>query len=93
VSEPIPYLLREEDVDEVLSAYAAPDSVRAEAKQHVMRHVEEIDDAVRTAPEDADERREFALAEIEDLLINDGFVDAAIDEPRIYPTAPRTPSD
>ena len=93
MSEPIPYLLREEDVDEVLSAYAAPDSIRAEAKQHVMRHVLEIDEVVRTAPEDAEERREFALAEIEDLLIKDGFVDAGVDEPRIYPTAPRTRSD
>ena len=91
--EPIPYLLREEDVDEVLSAYAAPDSIRGEAKQHVMRHIVEIDEVVRTAPEDAEERREFALAEIEDLLIKDGFVEAGVDEPRIYPTAPRSRSD
>lgn len=88
--EPIPYFLREEDVDEVLSAYAAPDAVRDEAKHHVMSRIVEIDEVVRTAPEDAEERREFALAEIEDILINEGFVEASVDEPRIYPTSPRS---
>lgn len=55
--DPVPYEVREEDIDEVLSAH---DSVggdwtleeRSAAREYVMRHVLEIDETVRTAPED-----------------------------------------
>ena len=106
--DPVPYEIREEDVDEVLSAYESvgggsfTESEREEARRHVMRHVLDIDEIVRAAPEDrrvlprevpagirpGDEsypRRELALAAIEDLLIRDGFIDAAEDEARVFP--------
>ena len=57
--EPIPYRIREEDVDEVLDAYQPSgggewtDDARVNARAHVMRNVLEIDDVVRTLPEDA----------------------------------------
>jgi hypothetical protein len=63
--EPVPYRIQQEDVDEVLNAYASPGSndfpedVRAEARRHVLRHVLEIDEVVRAAPED-DEVRPIA---------------------------------
>jgi hypothetical protein len=55
--DPIPYEIREEDVDEVLSAHAAVgETLSAEernaAREYVMRHVLEIDETVRTAPEE-----------------------------------------
>ena len=56
--DPVPYEIREEDVDEVLSAYegvgggAFTDDERAEARRHIMRHVLDIDEIVRAAPED-----------------------------------------
>lgn len=84
--EPIPYRISEEDVEEVLSAYAVPDDVRPDAVAHVRSRLLDIDEEVRTLPEDVAARREMALAEIEDILINDGYIDAAPDEPRIYPT-------
>jgi hypothetical protein len=83
--DPVPYEIREEDVDEVLSAYAAPEEMRAEARKHIMQQILEIDDVVRTAPENLSDRREIALAAIEDTLIRDGFLDAEPDEPRVYP--------
>ncbi|HEX6308502.1 MAG TPA: hypothetical protein VFZ69_09965 [Longimicrobiales bacterium] len=55
--EPVPYQIREEDVDEVLSAHASvggswtPEE-RSAARDYVMRHVLDIDEAVRTAPAD-----------------------------------------
>jgi hypothetical protein len=55
--DPVPYEIRREDVDEVLSAYESvggswtPDD-RETAVSHIMRHVLEIDETVRTAPEE-----------------------------------------
>ena len=87
--EPIPYMIREEDVDEVLTAYDVPEDRRADARNHIMRQVLEIDEVVRTAPENVSDRREVALAAIEDTLIREGYVDAAPDEPRVYPASSR----
>lgn len=56
----IPYEIRVEDVDEVLSAYESTggsewtDDRRREAHGHVMRNVTDLNDTIRTAP---DERR------------------------------------
>jgi hypothetical protein len=84
--DPVPYTIREEDVEEVLTAYETPDDIRAAARDHVMKQVIDIDDIVRTTPErDRGDRQEVALAAIEDILIRDGFVDLAPDETRIYP--------
>lgn len=85
--EPVPYTVREADVDEVLGAYGdLPEDTREAAREHVLRNVLDIDEIVRTAPEaQPQERREAALAAIEDLLIRDGFIDLAADEPRIFP--------
>jgi hypothetical protein len=55
--DPVPYEIREDDVDEVLSAYASvggdwtPEERHA-ARDHVMKHALDIDETVRTAPED-----------------------------------------
>lgn len=101
--DPVPYEIREEDVDEVLSAYEPvgggdwPDEARAEARRHVMSNILDLDEAVRSSAEDPNEslgasanraggigdrpgdrqpeRRDMALAAIEDLLIRDGFID------------------
>ena len=84
--DPVPYTIREEDVEEVLTAYEAPDDIRAAARDHVMKQMTDIDDIVRTAPEqDRGDRQELALAAIEDILIRDGFVDLGADETRLYP--------
>lgn len=114
--KPIPYEIRIEDVDEVLGAYESvgggtfSDDEREQARAHVMRHVLDINEEVKTAPEDRrvsarvdaeDEprhrpitkgpgelpsmRRDVALAAIEDLLIRDGFIEAAPDEERVFP--------
>jgi hypothetical protein len=104
--EPVPYEIRAEDVDEVLSAYGTPQGARAAARKHVLEQINEIDDIVRTAPElpteralstrregsvgerpgdQSYDRRELALAAIEDILIRDGFIEASPDEKRVYP--------
>ena len=112
--EPVPYHIREEDIDEVLSAYDTPDDVRSSARAHVMRQVTDIDFIVRTSPENSEaplaelyragqvgdepgdqsyDRREVALAAIEDVLIRDGFIEMSADEARIYPIVPRSYSE
>jgi hypothetical protein len=111
--EPVPYEIREDDVDEVLTAYGSVGSdwteeQRAEARRIVMSRILELNETVRAAPEerrlrtrdgDADRaeplgigpgdespaRRELALGAIEDLLIREGFLDAADDEDRVFP--------
>ena len=114
--DPVPYEIRPEDVDEVLSAYESvgggewPEERRADARDHVMRNVLELDEIIRSVPEDrrvrprldtasadrtievgarpgdaSPDRREMALAAIEDLLIRDGFIDATADEARVFP--------
>lgn len=56
--EPVPYQISEDDVDEVLNAYEPPgggtfpEELRADIRAHVMRHVQEIDEIVRSAAEE-----------------------------------------
>jgi hypothetical protein len=56
--DPIPYEIQAEDVDEVLSAYESTGGHewtrerRAEAHGHVMRNVVELNEVIRTAPEE-----------------------------------------
>src|SRR5262245_18893318 len=105
--EPVPYRIRAEDVDEVLTAYGTPEDVRTEAREHVLRQLVDINQAVRTAPETPDaslhgesidfvrnnthlrdmspDRREAALASIEDVLLRDGFVALGPNETRLFP--------
>lgn len=55
--DPVPYEIREEDVDEVLDAYEPtgggewPEEARKEARRHVMKSVTDIDETVRSVPE------------------------------------------
>lgn len=67
--DPVPYEIREEDVDEVLSAYESvggrewTDDRRREAREHVMRNVLEVGEIVRSAPE---ERRLIPRLDVEE---------------------------
>lgn len=111
--DPIPYEIKEEDVDEVLDAYepagggAWPEGRREEARAYVMKNVLDLDDTVRSASEDPSDalggagdrmgaeaerpgdrspaRRQAALAAIENLLIDDGYIDVDDDEDRVFP--------
>lgn len=111
--DPVPYEIRAEDIDEVLSAYEPAtgwsEEERASIHEHVMLHVADLNEIVRTAPEGAEgpprdtrtsaiaqpvnarpgegsaARREMALAAIEDLLIEEGLIDARSDEQRVFP--------
>ena len=107
--DPVPYEIREEDVDEVLNAYESAGSTldeerRREARAVVMRNVLSLDEMIGTAAEDgrldtelragplanrpgdaSPERRDMALAAIEDLLIDEGFIEPAADESRVFP--------
>lgn len=112
--QPVPYEVKQEDIDEVLDAYEPtgggrfPEDERKEIRAHVMRNVLDIDEVVRGVPEteglasahadarragpvgerpgdQSDERRETALAAIEDLLIRDGYLDLDADESRAFP--------
>ena len=109
--DPVPYEIREEDVDEVLSAHEATGGSwsaedRAAAVDIVMRNVIELNETVRTAPEErrvmtrgteragsagtrpgenSPERRDMALAAIEDLLIRESFLEVDSDDDRVFP--------
>lgn len=56
--EPVPYEIRDEDIDEVLDAYEPvgggdwPEDRREEARAHVRENVLEINETVRSASED-----------------------------------------
>jgi hypothetical protein len=75
IMEPVPYEIREEDIDEVLSAYEPvgggewSDEDRTDIRAHVMRSILDIDDIVRSVPEDgpqdatADATRAGSLSE------------------------------
>jgi hypothetical protein len=79
----VPYRIREEDVDEVLNAYYGagsaefPEDAREEARRHVMRHVLEINEVVRAAPEDDLGRDAPAAARASDIATGPGEAGSA----------------
>ena len=113
--DPVPYRIRDEDVDEVLTAYEASDDLRSEARAYVFQRLVDVDEVVRTAPESLDaarrgatgdlpdssqtlgdfspDRRELALASIEDELIRGGFVELQPGESRLFPIVTRSDSE
>jgi hypothetical protein len=55
--DPVPYDIQPDDIDEVLSAYEGigsdlTEEERADARRHVMRNILDLNDAIRTAPEE-----------------------------------------
>ena len=64
--EPVPYHIREEDIDEVLTAYEASDDVRSAARAHVLSRLVDIDEVVRTGPETPDSPLRGAVGDIVD---------------------------
>jgi hypothetical protein len=54
----VPYEIRDEDIDEVLDAYESvgggewPEDARREVRAHVMKHVVDVNETVRSAAED-----------------------------------------
>lgn len=56
--DPVPYEIKEEDIDEVLDAYEPvgggewSEEARQSAREHVMKNVVEMDETVRSASED-----------------------------------------
>lgn len=90
----VPYEIREEDVDEVLSAYEATgggdfsEDDRKAAHEHVMKNVVDIDDTVRSAaPDPVSETREagdhtspLAIRPGEDSPARRGMALAAIED-------------
>lgn len=65
--EPVPYEIRVDDVDEVLTAHETDwtDAERAEARSHVLRNVMELNEAVRSTPEDESGARHDLSARVQ----------------------------
>jgi len=54
--EPVSYEIRADDIEEVLTAYQVPEEQRAQAREHVLKHVLDVDDIAKAAPEIGMER-------------------------------------
>lgn len=75
--EPVPYEIREDDVDEVLGAYGASPETRDDAIRHVMQNVRDIGEIVRTAPETSAESPSLHRDRVEDIGTQAGEQSAA----------------